>query len=85
MLASNAFEQIIDQIRTSNLNFQLQMSPFSAQISLKKSLIIDKSNLFHLRRSCFAESPRPGFDVAHLAAKNNQLEKDFKILKGEYD
>ena len=43
MLANNAFETLIDQVRNSNLNFQLQMSPFSAQISLKKSLVIDQS------------------------------------------
>ena len=45
MLASNVFEAIIDKIRYSNLNFQIQMSPFSAIVSLKKSFITNKSGI----------------------------------------
>ena len=41
MMASIAFDNILKEIQTSNLNFQLQVSPFSAQISLKKSLVKD--------------------------------------------
>ena len=37
------FYKILDQIKSSNLNFQLSLSPFSAQISLKKSLVKDRS------------------------------------------
>ena len=43
MAAKRAFENILDLIQSSNLNFQLQLSPFSASISLKKSLIRDKT------------------------------------------
>ena len=43
MLATKSFNQIIEQIQTSSLNFQIQISPFSAIISLKKSLIKDHS------------------------------------------
>ena len=85
MLASNAFEQIIDQIRSSNLNFHLQMSPFSAQISLKKSLIVEKSGIFRLPPNCAVETPKLESDIELLAAKNNQLEKDLKNLKSEFD
>ena len=42
MVASQTFDSIIQQILTSNLNFQLQMSPFSANISLKKTPIKDR-------------------------------------------
>ena len=42
MLAKNAFDEILEMIKTSNLNFQMNLSPFSASISLKKSLIRDK-------------------------------------------
>ena len=38
MLATQAFDDILDQIRSSSLNFHVQISPFSAVISLKKSL-----------------------------------------------
>ena len=48
MLASKAFETIIDNIRDSTLNFQLQMSPFSALISLKKTLVTEKSGVSRL-------------------------------------
>jgi hypothetical protein len=48
MLASSTFDAIIKQIQTSHLNFHLQISPFSAIISLKKTLIKDKSGTFLL-------------------------------------
>ena len=37
--AMSAFDDIIGRVRRSNLNFQLQLSPFSAVISLKKSVV----------------------------------------------
>ena len=39
MLASHSFDKVIDFVKQSNLNFQIQLSPFSAIISLKKSYI----------------------------------------------
>ena len=42
MLAKNAFDEILELVKTSNLNFQMNVSPFSATISLKKSFIRDK-------------------------------------------
>ena len=43
MAASAMFDSIINQVRSSNLNFQMQMTPFSATIVLKKTLIRDTS------------------------------------------
>ena len=43
MLAENVFDDILDRIKNSRLNFHLQISPFSAYISLKKSLQKDRS------------------------------------------
>ena len=65
MFASTAFETIITQIQHSNLNFQLQMSPFSAQISLKKSLITERTGVSRL--------PPPNFepDVTNFAMKSD--------------
>ena len=87
MHASNAFEQIIDQIRTSNLNFQLTMSPFSAQISLKKSLIIDKSGNICQPRSVVAAADMAKIesDCAILASENDELKKALKILQDNHD
>ena len=42
MEASQQFEDILDAVMRSQLNFQLQLSPFSALISIKKSLAKDK-------------------------------------------
>ena len=43
MAASAMFEGIINQVRSSNLNFQIQMTPFSANILIKKTLIRDNA------------------------------------------
>ena len=48
MLALNVYGNIIYQIRSSNLNFQLQISPFSAHISFKRSVARDRSGAFLL-------------------------------------
>ena len=82
MLASNVFEAIIDKIRYSNLNFQIQMSPFSAIVSLKKSFITNKSGIPLLPSDMLAVNGglpinKPEADLAVLTAKNLQLEKDY--------
>ena len=46
MVAKQTFQQIIEQIQVSNLNFQLELSSFSARISLRKSLVKDKFGNF---------------------------------------
>ena len=51
MVASNAFDQIIECVKSSNLNFFLQLSPFSATISVKKTLIKDKAGSYLLPSS----------------------------------
>ena len=43
MVASDAFENLLKQVQSSNLNFRMEISPFSAVITLKKSLLKDKS------------------------------------------
>ena len=45
MLALRAYDDIIHKIRSSNLNYHLQLSPFSAYISLKRSLVKEKSGV----------------------------------------
>ena len=46
MIATTEFNKVIDLVQSSCLNFQLKLSPFSATISLKKSLIKNKSGTF---------------------------------------
>ena len=43
MLATTTFDSIISQIQASCLNFSMQLTPFSAVISLRKSFVTDKS------------------------------------------
>ena len=78
MLAMNAFDHIINEIQTSNLNFQMQISPFSAMISLKKSLIKAKSGALHSTsfKTPTQRIPSSEAVIADLVAKNIQLEKD---------
>ena len=46
MLASKTFDNIVNLIQNSCLNFQIQLSPFAATISLKKSLIKDRTGSY---------------------------------------
>ena len=80
MLASHAFETIIDKIRNSNLNFQLQLSPYSAQISLKNSLVTEKTGAY--RRP---PPPTCDSDTAAITRKNMELENELGQLKAQYN
>ena len=82
MLASIAFTDILNVIQSSNLNFQLQLSPFSAYISLKKSLVKDKTGAPFFPST----TPRiPSADAEDLAAKNYKLEQDISNLSKKYE
>ena len=102
MVASRTFSSILQQIQSSNLNYQLQISPFSATISLKKTPIKDKYGapllpppqcppqpapkpLCPSTRSTAATCCASDADLAALAAKNLQLEKDLVTLRRDYD
>ena len=43
MAAHKTFDSILRQIQFSNLNFRIQLSPFAANISLKKTPVKDMS------------------------------------------
>ena len=81
MLATKSFNQIIEQIQTSSLNFQIQISPFSAIISLKKSLIKDHSgNPLVPTNLCHSGGRHE--DI--LDKKNLELEKKLNTLKHDH-
>ena len=42
MSLTQLFEDLLDSIKSSSLNYQIQQSPFAAMVSIKKSLIKDK-------------------------------------------
>ena len=85
MVASKTFDSILEQIQSSNLNFQLHISPFSANISLKRSPIKDKSGapmcLPLGSQSCLPSST----DAAALASKIFNLERDLESLRKDYE
>ena len=84
MLASKAFSNIIDQIQTSNLNYQVQLSPFSAYISLKRSLIKEKSGAYRQPPAPETLASRNPSLVAELVDKNLQLEKRLEEMKADH-
>ena len=69
----------------SNLNFQLQlqMSPFSAHISLKNSLVKERTGVFRLPPST-PSTVRIKSDDATFARKNKELDREFNKLKLEH-
>ena len=80
MLTTKSFDYILEQIQTSSLNYQIQISPFSALISLKKSLIKDKSG-----RPCLpTHLGKSSEHVKALVEKNEELEKKLSILTKEH-
>ena len=81
MLASKAFHDILSKIQSSNLNFQLRISPFSAQISLKKTIVKDKTGAPLL----LSTNPNTSECITDLVAKNHQLEKDNFDLSKKYE
>merc|ERR1712106_1196651 len=80
MLAERTFANILHQIQASNLNFHLQISPFSALISLKKTLVKDKSGALILPPA----SPVKNDELAALTAQNLILERDITTLNNKY-
>ena len=73
MAASTAFTNILDQVKSANLNFHLQLSPFSAIISLKRSLVKDQSG------SHLLPPPTP----SDLESENRYLKKKILDLEKE--
>ena len=90
MVASRTFDSILEQILSSNLNFQLQISPFSANISLKKTPIKDLSGSpvlpppTSIKPSSDATAST-ATDLAAYAAKTIKLEKDLSALRRDYE
>ena len=84
MLADQTFKNIIDGIQNSNLNFQLQVSPFSAFISLKKSLVKDKSGSYLQPPSQATAPTLPSQDLANLLLRIKELESDLLIERNNH-
>ena len=84
MAAKRTFDDLLAQIQASNLNFHLQLSPFSASISLKKSLIKYKFGNT-LLPPCPLPSDEPNQPVEHedslLLAEKDHLKQELVDLQ----
>ena len=79
MMAAEIFENIIFQIQNSHLNFKLNSSLFAANISLKKSLVKNKSGIPLLPRANAVSD-----NIEFLIEKNHQLENELVCVKNEF-
>ena len=79
-MAAKKFEDILNQIRSSSLNFHLKVTPFTAVIHLKKSITKDKTGNF-LQQSTFANGTNNDNGVDELMTKNLALEQEISDLK----
>ena len=83
MLAAESFNHILKEVQILCLNFHLQISPFSAVISIKKSFIRDKSGEVVLPPPNLRHTPDQKFE--NLVNKSLQLEKDFDNINKKYE
>ena len=73
MVATRTFENVLHYIQSSDLNFQLQLSSFAATISLKKSLVKDKTGApLSLTSPCTYNAG----DIAAVTSANLKLENE---------
>ena len=87
MLAANTFNIILYQVQDSNLNYHLQISPFSAVISLKKSFVKDKAGCLilppHMVSSLANSTDRkPNVSVIENEFK---FQQEFEILQQKHE
>ena len=77
MLATDSFSKIMQQIQNSSLNYQLKLTPFSATVSIKKSLIKDRSGKPILptstKMSCCTSSDFSSSDDSKCSKLRNDL------------
>ena len=55
MLANKHFESVLSSVRNSCLNYSIQVSPFSATISLRKSIVKDRTGSYIVAPPTFEE------------------------------
>ena len=85
MIAYKQFDHILKQVQNSGLNFQLQVSPFGAIISLKKSLVKDRNGEFIIPSTSISGTHYNSEDFAALLVKNAVLENKLNDLQNNYE
>ena len=82
MIANQNFNDILNRVQNSQLNYHLQLSPFYAVISLKRSLIKDRFGHYTLPRTTI-NSPENENKI--LQDQKSNLEKDLHNLHVKYE
>ena len=86
MTAKLAFENLLSQVQSSNLNFRIDLSPFSATIFLKKSFVKNQHGI-HVHHP-----PNPAMEVhrddqkvkiTELELENNSLQEKLESAARE--
>ena len=81
MMATRIFNDILNNIQSSKLNFCLQLSPYSANISLKKTFLTDRSGNVLLPDYAYTAEPSSDDNIAALVSKNLKLEEENSALR----
>ena len=86
MGADTIFNGLIDMIRNSCLNYQVQMSPFSAVISIKKSFIKDRSgcSIIPTSSSTVTKAQKTEDALKTLQTKHDELLKTLVLENEKY-
>ena len=79
MDATESFQNLLQRIKSSSLNYRIEESPFSATISLKNSYIKDRYG------NQLIQSPTSNLECLALIQKNLHLEEVIKTLKSDYE
>ena len=78
MRATETFDFILNKIQTSCLNFSIQLTPFSAVISLRKSFVTDKFGSITL--------PPPALEIEHRSEPViSKLGNELRILEKKHE
>ena len=87
MAASTTFSSILNEIQYSNLNFKIELSPFSAVITLKKTAIknskgcslIPSASSLTLLHQAQQENLEVSRQIFKLSLENTNLKREKKV------
>ena len=76
MIATKSFSSILDKVQNSGLNYSLQIYPFSALISVRKTLVRDKNGSYIIP---------PQFQNATSDSCDDRLQYELNSLQMKHD
>ena len=87
MAIDSTFSSILNQIQSSNLNFSMQMTPYAAYITLKKSVVKDQNvpspPILMLLQRAHQNIADLRYENEHLKVKYEALEESKEYLMNE--